>query len=91
MDLIEEQQRLLSEVSIDAICSENIASQMAHSQQIVADRKQQRQALLTKRDKINSDRMNQLAERKELLSMLEQLLSLETRFHIILNSCIINN
>lgn len=77
VDLIEEQQRLLFEVNIS--CNEHISNQLSHSQQIVAERKQQRQSLLAKRDKISTDRSFQLAERKELLSMLEQLLSLETR------------
>ena len=89
VDLIDEQQRLLVDVHLDsgvgggsttttATRSEPMSSSTA--QHIVAERKQQRQALLVRRDRINGERENQMLEKKEILSMLEQLLTLEARF-----------
>ena len=54
--------------------------QIATSQQMVAERKQQRQILLVKRDRINAERESQILEKKEILSMLEQLLTLDSRY-----------
>lgn len=76
--LIDEQQRLLVDVHIEAGNSEEMAVQLATSQQLVTERKQQRQRLLAKRNKINEDRGNQLVEKKEILAMLQQLLTLDS-------------
>ena len=76
--LIDEQQRLLVDVHLEAGNTEEVALQMATSQSLVTERKQQRQKLLGKRDKINEDRAKQLIEKKEVLTMLEQLLTLQT-------------
>ncbi|XP_065667346.1 uncharacterized protein LOC100214952 isoform X3 [Hydra vulgaris] len=75
VELIEEQQHLLVEVSLED------SSQFLSSQHLVAEKKQQRQALLDKRDKISADRVIQNLEKNELLIMLEQVLSLETKLH----------
>lgn len=60
-----------------------IPTELAQSptQQTIIDRKKQRHALIEKREGINKERTAQQVERKELLAMLEQLLSLETRLN----------
>lgn len=89
--LIDEQQRLLVDVHIEAGNSEETAIQMANSQQLVTERKQQRQRLLAKRNKINEERENQLVEKKEVLSMLEQLLTLDSGLVIFFVSAVCEN
>ena len=95
VDLIDEQQRLIVDVNFESSStaininnsnggvtnptSSAATEQMSIAQLVVAERKQQRQALLVKRDRINNERENQMLEKKEILSMLEQLLTLETR------------
>lgn len=95
VDLIDEQQRLIVDVNFESSStaininnsnggvtnptSSAATEQMSIAQLVVAERKQQRQALLVKRDRINNERENQMLEKKEILSMLEQLLTLEAR------------
>ena len=94
--MIDEQQRLLGDVHRDSNTgggsttttttitpSTNEQMSSTTAQHIVAERKQQRQALLVKRDRINGERENQMLEKKEILSMLEQLLTLEARFVLV--------
>jgi hypothetical protein len=77
--LIDEQQKLLVDVQLET-GGVGSSEQITTSQQMVAERKQQRQTLLVKRDRINAERENQMLEKKEILSMLEQLLTLDSRY-----------